>query len=82
MAFSNSRNEKKNLMKFFFFGVEPFLGYCPNYIVKKKKKKLYCKKVKSIASWRGLFRLENVLQYSGCIAEMEEIVLQERVWKG
>ena len=28
------RNEKKNC-------VEPFLGYCPNYIVKKKK--LYCK---------------------------------------
>ena len=28
------RNEKKNC-------VEPFLGYCPNYIVKKKN--LYCK---------------------------------------
>ena len=31
-------NEKKNLK---FVGAEPFLGYCPNYIVKKKK--LYCK---------------------------------------
>ena len=62
-----------------FFGAELFLCYCPNYIVRKKN--LYCKKVKSIASWRGLFRLENVLQYSGCIPEMEEIVLQERVWK-
>ena len=24
------------IMKFFFFFVEPFLGYCPNYIVGKK----------------------------------------------
>ena len=29
------RNEKK-------IGAEPFLGYCPNYIVKKKN--LYCKR--------------------------------------
>ena len=31
------------------FSAKPFLGYCPIYIVKKKKKNLYCKKGKCIA---------------------------------
>ena len=73
--------KKKNLMNFFFFWCRTVFGLLPKLYCEKKKN-LYCKKVKSIASWRGLFRLENVLQYSGCITEMEEIVLQERVWKG
>ena len=57
-------------MKFFFFDAEPFLGYCPIYIVKKKivlqDNAMYCNR--EVAGLEGrciaihLVRLEIVLQ--------------------
>ena len=46
-------NEKKKI------GVKPFLGYCPIYIVKKKK--LYCKIMQCIITERWLAWEEGVL---------------------
>ena len=43
----NEKKKKKNLMQ------EPFLGYCPNNIVRKKKKILYCK-VPIVLQLKGL----------------------------
>ena len=58
-------------MKFFFFCAEPFLGYFPNYIVRKGVfciaiLKLYCR----IEVYCSLVTSEIVLQYSlvNCIA--------------
>ena len=44
---------------------KPFLGYCPNYIVKKKN--LYCKTESVLQEVGGL--RDFVLQYKNCIAE-------------